>query len=333
MSIAALFRVATCGFGAMAVFALVFGAMRAPSRTATRLGRRGMKRMKAIAENAAWAKVEPFVRWCGVRVARVVPSRFTGPIDQQIVEAGDYLGLTADEYVALHVIGGILGLLFGVVIDTLGKTHGMARIGFATLGSLAPYLEVSAAAQTRRQTINRRLPFAVDQLSLAMSAGLDFPGAVRQVVSKAQPDDPLAEELGYILQNLKLGHTRKDALLDFARRAPTDAVKEFVQTIVQAEEKGNPIADVLVIQATVSRQRRTTAAEEAASKAGVRMVIPLALIFVTVTILILGPILLKVKGQLKSLDKSKQALVVPDRSYGTTVHGGSPQERRQEEMT
>ena len=140
-----------------------------------------------------------------------------------------------------------------------------------------------------------------------MSAGLDFPGALRQVVTKAQPDAPLAEELAYVLQNLSLGHTRKDALLGFAARVPTDAVKEFVQTIVQAEEKGNPIADVLVIQSTVSRQRRTTLAEEAASKAGVQMVIPLALIFVTVTILILGPILLKVKGHIDETKKPRRA--------------------------
>jgi tight adherence protein C len=311
MSSATVLRAAACGFASLSVFAFACGAMCAPSRTASRLGRRGMKRMRAIAENAAWAKMEPFVRWCGVRIARVVPSRVAAAVEPQLVQAGDYLGLTPDEYVALHLIGGVVGLLFGGVVDALGTTHGLARIGFATLGALAPYLEISSTAQSRRQTVNRGLPFAVDQLSLSMGAGLDFPGALRQVCSKAQPDDPLAEELSYVLQNLALGHTRRDALLDFARRVPTDAVKELVQTVVQAEEKGNPIADVLVIQATVSRQRRTTIAEEAASKAGVQMVIPLALIFVTVTILILGPILLKVKGALKDTKNTRHAFVQP----------------------
>jgi tight adherence protein C len=140
------------------------------------------------------------------------------------------------------------------------------------------------------------LPYAVDLITLSMSAGLDFPGAIRQVVAKSSPDDPMTDELSYMLQQLQLGNTRKQVLIEFGERVPTDAVKEFVHTIVQAEEKGNPLVDTLVIQSTVSRQRRTTLAEEAASKAGVKMVIPLGLMLVTVLILIMGPLFLKVRS-------------------------------------
>jgi tight adherence protein C len=58
---------------------------------------------------------------------------------------------------------------------------------------------------------------------------------------------------------------------------------------VQAEEKGNPLAEVLQIQATMLRMRRSVAAEESAARAGVLMMGPLMLIFATIMLIILGP--------------------------------------------
>jgi tight adherence protein C len=123
-----------------------------------------------------------------------------------------------------------------------------------------------------------------------MSAGLDFPGALRQVTEKtADKGDALYEELTRILQELELGRTRKQALLSFAERAPTESVRDFVSAVVQAEEKGNPLAEVLQIQATMLRMRRSIAAEESAARAGVLMMGPLMLIFCTIMMIILGP--------------------------------------------
>jgi tight adherence protein C len=59
--------------------------------------------------------------------------------------------------------------------------------------------------------------------------------------------------------------------------------------VVQAEEKGNPLAEVLQIQATMLRMRRSVAAEESAARAGVLMMGPLMLIFATIMLIILGP--------------------------------------------
>ena len=66
-------------------------------------------------------------------------------------------------------------------------------------------------------------------------------------------------------------------------------MKEFTGALIQAEERGNPVADVLQIQATSSRMRRSIRAEELAAKAGVAMVGPLVLVFATIMILIMGP--------------------------------------------
>ena len=132
-------------------------------------------------------------------------------------------------------------------------------------------------------------------MALAMGAGLDFPGAVRQVVDKSSnPHDPLVEEFTLILQTLNLGRTRKDALLGFADRAPAASVSEFVNALVQAEERGNPVAEVLLIQAGTSRTRRSVRAEELAAKAGVKMTGPLMLIFLAVLALIIAPAMMNI---------------------------------------
>jgi len=98
-----------------------------------------------------------------------------------------------------------------------------------------------------------------------------------------------------VLGALQLGRTRKQALLDFAERAPIDSVLEFTSSVVQAEERGNPIAQVLAVQAEALRRRRTTRAEEAASRAGVAMAGPLFLLFAAIMIIIVAPMILKLQ--------------------------------------
>ena len=119
-----------------------------------------------------------------------------------------------------------------------------------------------------------------------------------KVVEKSSdPDDALVEEFTRLLQELQVGQTRRQALLDFADRAPLESVSEFVSAIVQAEERGNPVAEVLQIQAGVSRMRRSVKAEEAAAKAGVQMVGPLFLLFFCIMLLVMGPMILQLASQ------------------------------------
>jgi tight adherence protein C len=153
---------------------------------------------------------------------------------------------------------------------------------------------ISGEAQKRIKQVNRGLPFVIDLMALAMSAGLDFPGAIRQVVEKSSDQsDALVEEFTRLLQELQLGRTRKQALTDFSDRVPTDQVVEFVNAVLQAEAKGNPVADVLQIQAGVSRLRRSVRAEELAAKAGVAMVGPLFLLFFCIMLLVMAPMIMK----------------------------------------
>lgn len=283
---------------ALMLFFLAYAGASAPSRIASRLGMRGLKRQRAIESNQTWAQLEPVVRWLGVRVSGLLSPRMAAQLDAQIGLAGDYLGLTPEEYVSLTILAALGGGVFGVGFGAMTESIGLAALMGVAIGGLMPYLQISGEAKRRMKEINRGLPYVIDLMALAMSAGLDFPGAVRQVVQKSStPNDPIIEEFTRILQELQLGRTRKQVLSDFGRRAPSDAVNEFVAALTQAEERGNPVAEVLQIQAGVSRTRRTVRAEEAAAKAGVKMVGPLFLLFACIMILVMGPMILTLSEQ------------------------------------
>lgn len=271
----------------------------APTREASRYGLRGLKRQRALANNEMWANIEPLVRWLGVRVSGIPTDEQRAQLDKQIGLAGDFMGITADEYIALTIFcalgGTLLGAIMGAMLD-LGNITVIA--GFALGGSL-PYMQISGEAQERLKGVSRGLPYVIDLMALSMGAGLDFPGAVRQVVDKSSnPNDPIVEEFTLLLQTINLGRTRKDCLLEFANRCPCEAVIEFVNSLVQAEERGNPVSEVLTIQAGVSRQRRSVRAEESAAKAGVAMVGPLMLVFLCVMGLILAPAMMNIQNGL-----------------------------------
>lgn len=270
----------------------------APTRVASCLGMRGLRRRRAIERNAAWAQIEPLVRWLGVRASPLVSERLRAALDEQLLLAGDYLGLTADEYVAVSVLSSVAGVGLGAAVGwALHSTTLFMLIG-GSLGTVWPYLRISGVAEHRLKSINRGLPYAIELVALGMTAGLDFPGALKQVVDKSsEPEAPLVDELRRILQELELGTTRRQALAEFAKRTPTSSVGEFVGATVQAEDRGNPIAEVLAIQAAVSRQRRTVAAEEAAARAGVAMVGPLFMLFFCILILLVGPTILQLSRQ------------------------------------
>lgn len=291
-------KVGACVVLFVGVLLVASAAAGAPSAAAVRTGLRGLKRQRALASGSGWAEIEPVVRWGGKRLGGVVRGQLRASLDRQIGMAGGFLGLLPEELASLSVLCAVLGLVAGGIAALMGKfgTSFLLVLAVGGFGAVAPFLWISGEAAERTKAIGRRLPNAIELIALGMGAGLDFPGALKQAIEKSgTPDDPLIEELSLTLQAIQLGRTRRQALEEFAERAPIEPVKEFVGAVVQAEQRGNPLADVLRIQAEISRQRRSVRAEEAAAKAAVAMIGPLLLALVAILILIVGPIAINLK--------------------------------------
>jgi tight adherence protein C len=278
-------------------FGLGFAAGRAIPAETPMVGLRGLKRLRAQENTPFWGLIDPLVRWLTPRIQGLISPQQRESLGKDLKLAGDYMGLSPDEFIALDVLSGIGGFLVANLMLSVLNGGAITVIGITAMCVVSPWMTLGDVAKRRQSEVARRLPGIIDLMVLGMGAGLDFPGAVRQIVEKSSSnDDAVIEEFQLMLQMLQLGRTRIEALRQFADRVPHPAVREFVGAVTQSEERGNPVVTALRIQAEVSRQRRSTAAEEAASKAGVAMVAPLLLLFICIVLIIVGPIALGVKN-------------------------------------
>ncbi len=282
---------------AAGVFAALVGwvVARVPSLQRPTTGIRGEMRRRALAESAALRSLEPLLSKLGgvVRTLRcwrplARPGRWWVETQERVLTvAGRVWGLDADELLALSVLSGT-GFSALVASTSSLLDAGVVWIApAAAFGAALPNLQLQSVTAGRFKSATRNLPAAIDLCTLCMSAGADFAQALRYIVEGG--DDLIAEEFRRVLNAMEIGQTRRTALQELAQRLPVEPVRDLVRALVQAEEKGNPLAEALANQAKMSRLRRSVAAEEAAARAGVLMIVPLMLLLGCVVLLLLGP--------------------------------------------
>jgi tight adherence protein C len=269
-----------------------------PLRSPPRLGAVGRARQLALARSAMLRAGDPLLRLVAAWVdeaRRSAPGglgrwlrRMQARQADELTQAGHYLGLTPDEYSALCLLGGLLGAALAALLQLGGITAPWPWL-LPALGAGAFVFRVDAARAERQKQIRRALPDAIDLAAMCMTGGLDFPGALRVLVRHGRDGDVMRDELAELLASLELGHTRRQALEALERRVPIESVRAFTRALIQAEEKGNPIAEALRMQARQSRAQRSIQAEESAARAAALLMLPLVLLMCCIFILLMGP--------------------------------------------
>ncbi|MER3404898.1 MAG: type II secretion system protein, partial [Chloroflexota bacterium] len=151
-----------------------------------------------------------------------------------------------------------------------------------------PQLWLRYKIRSRKEEILRELPDALDLLTISVHAGLGFDSALLEVTQKW--NNELAREFDLVLQEMRLGMTRAEALRRLATRTGVQEVAIFVGAVLLSDSLGTSIADTLNVQARQMRIRRRQRAEELAHQAAVKMLFPMIfLIFPALGIVILGP--------------------------------------------
>jgi tight adherence protein C len=169
---------------------------------------------------------------------------------------------------------------------------GVRRIVLALVfGAAAVYLPgffLKKAATSRADRIDADMPHFVDQLAIAIEAGMSFDAALTYLIDAS--DGPLTEELSRVMTELRVGQSRRAALRSFADRIGTENTVAFANAVVSSEQLGSPLASILRAQAADFRHRRQMHAEERAQKAPVKMLFPIAIFILPVLfVLILAP--------------------------------------------
>jgi tight adherence protein C len=237
-----------------------------------------------------------------MRLATVVlPSSVGDKLEAKLARAGSPVGL-AGLVVIWAACGVGLPLLYAALVMAqagFGEQQLLMLAVVALLGLYLPYAWLNIKTGQRQTAILKALPDAIDLLSTSVEAGLGVDAALAQVADKSR--GPIAAEIRRILREMAMGSTRRDALLRFADRTGLPDVKVFVNALIQAEQMGVSLGQVIRVQAEQLRMRRRQRAEQAAHAAPVKITIPLVLfIFPTILVVVLGPAVIQLIENLGS---------------------------------
>jgi tight adherence protein C len=151
----------------------------------------------------------------------------------------------------------------------------------------------NAKIRARQNEILGNFATFVDLSALIIESGLDYITAFDRIVRLADKKTQLEFEIEKTLNEVQLGYSRREALERFASRTDIQELRSFVGLIIQSDELGTSLVELLRNFSSDMRFRRLTRAEKLAAQASTKMLIPLFIfIFPTVFILMLGPMVM-----------------------------------------
>lgn len=198
-------------------------------------------------------------------------------------------------FLRLLVTAAILGAGAAAALMLCPEPQIQLLIGLCALALavLLPRLVLRSRIRSRQRVIQNQLPSVMDVLSVSMEAGLSFDAALLKVMDRFK--GPLIEELGQVYREVQMGTLRREALASLNRRTNVSELQTFASAVVQSEQFGTPMKNVLHSQAQQLRMNRRRQAQEKGMKAPVRMMPPMVLfIFPVIFIILLGPTVIKV---------------------------------------
>ncbi len=209
-------------------------------------------------------------------------------LKKQLAQAGFPGGLTVAEFAVIQnlfkIVTPVLFFVFAMILVPKMKLMGLL-VG-VIIGILAPRMYLQKKIAQRQHDIQKSLPDVLDLLTVAVEAGLGFDAACDKVVEKMS--GPIPAEFSLTLKQMRMGEARRDAFKSMADRVEHPDFNAFVSAIIQADQLGVSIGQVLRIQSEQLREKRRQRAEEESAKAPVKMMIPLIFFIFPNVMLVIG---------------------------------------------
>lgn len=240
--------------------------------------------------------IYPVARQLGELAVRFTPQNAIQDVKRKLDMAGNPGNIDPTLFFAFRFLGLPLGLLVFAIAKILPNSL-FARqpllfiIGGAVLGFYLPDLLIKSRIDRRQDEVRKAMPDALDLLTICVEAGLGFEAAMAKVNEKW--DNEIARAFGRVIREIQLGKLRREALRDMAERLGIPEMTSFVAAVIQSEQLGVSMAQVLRIQSDQMRVRRRQIAEEKAHQAPIKMLLPLGLfIMPSICITLMGPAVL-----------------------------------------
>lgn len=245
--------------------------------------------------------LSPLTGSVAARLTRFTPRAIRLMVEAKLAAAGGWGGMGANEFLLLTfflslVLPALTVFLSLAAGAAANKTVAFALYAFA-IGFYLPFFLLNRRIKARRHSMVRDLPDVLDLLTVSVEAGLGFDGALQKLSEKMK--GALVEEFTRLLNEMRVGVTRRTALLALSERCGTEDVSVFVTSLIQADQLGVGIGNVLRVQSVAMREKRRQRAQEMAMKAPVKMLLPLVLfIFPAIFVILLGPAVIQLVGSL-----------------------------------
>ena len=243
---------------------------------------------KSLSERLFKPLGEKIAKWMRL----FTPSNIYSRAEEDVEASGGFFGKGINGYM-LMCAGTTAVFLFIAIMyartpqATFFKTF-VAFFLAAIGGLLLPQLFIKGVIKDRRDAIRRAMPDMLDLLCVSVQAGLGFDGALSKVTAKMK--GPLVEECEKMLQELRMGVPRRNALMRLGNRCGIQEMKLFTAALIQADRLGVGMAQVLEIQAKNMREMRRAHAKEQAARLPTKILFPtLVFIFPVIFIIVLGP--------------------------------------------
>ncbi len=237
----------------------------------------------------------PMARSMGAFALRFTPQNSIQQTARKLELAGNPRNLDPTVFLTLRISGIAIGV-FMLFISYIapegsflkGSMGFILAALFALLGFFVPELWLTSKIQRRQKDIRRALPDALDLLTICVEAGLGFEAAMSRV--QAKWDTELSLVFARALREIQLGKTRREAMREMADRVGIPEITSFVAAVIQSDQLGVSLSNILRVQSEAMRVKRRQMAEEEAQKAPIKMLFPMAfLIFPSLMIILLGP--------------------------------------------
>jgi tight adherence protein C len=221
-------------------------------------------------------------------VQRIIDSNYGSWLRKTLGRAGIWQEEEYQKWVSQKVsllIAGLIATLFLIQITELSRPIllSLPVVAFFVLDAV-----VIDRAKARVVAIERVLPETIDLLGMCVTAGIGFHAGMQRIANSSE--NPLSQEFSRVLGEMKVGRSRTDALMDMAERLDVPALTEFVNSVLQVDRLGVPMAKILEEQSRRMRVIRHEKAREQAQKLPVKILAPIMLFMMpALLIIVLGP--------------------------------------------
>lgn len=233
---------------------------------------------------------------------RLTPRALVDLLDRQHARAGRPSDWTVDRLllVKLGLVPAVAIVVVLLIASRADRPLVLLAAGVGLVGYFLPDLLLYNRGLTRDQQMELELADTLDQMTIAVEAGLAFDAAMSRAASNGK--GVLAQELTRTLQDMRMGKPRRDAFADLASRTRVSDLRQFVRAIMQADANGISVGDVLRTQAAEMRLKRRQRAEMKAQQVPVKVLMPLILCIMPVLfIVIIGPAILSIIDTFSSM--------------------------------